>query len=115
MTDSTQAALDRLADALGARRKPQPSYFVVMIDYGSAGREAVVNPELTRADIIARIKSGEDQHIEFIHHIADGLTEDVTVELLDEAEGELKVEAMNRSERIANTQDHNRKLRAEAA
>jgi phosphoglucomutase len=115
MIDSTQAAFDRIADALGARRKPQPSYFVVMIDYCAAGREAVVNPDLTRADIVARIKSGEFKQIDFIHHIVDGLAEDVTADLIDEAEGELKVEAMNRSERIANTQDHNRKLRAEAA
>jgi hypothetical protein len=115
MTAAEQNAFDRIAETLGARRKPQPSYFVVMVDYGTIGREANVNPELTRADIVARIKSGEFNQIDFIHHIVDGLAEDVTADLLDEAEGELKVEAMNRSERIANTQDHNRKLRVEAA
>jgi hypothetical protein len=115
MTAAEQNAFDRIAETLGARRKPQPSYFVVMVDYGNNGCEAIVDPELTRADIVALIKSGGFKQIDFIHHIVDGLAEDVTADLLDEAEGELKVEAMNRSERIANTQDHNRKLRAEAA
>jgi hypothetical protein len=64
-----------------------PSYFVVMVDYGKRGREAIVDPEVTRAGVISRLASGEyGAHINFIHWIEDGLAEDVTSELFDEAE-----------------------------
>ena len=63
-----------------------PSYFVVMVDYGKRGREAIVDPEVTRRQIVARIASGEYQHINFIHHVDDGMVDDVTNELCDEAE-----------------------------
>ncbi len=29
-------------------------YFVVMIDYGRRGREAIVDPEITRREVISR-------------------------------------------------------------
>jgi len=95
------------------RSKPMPSYYVVCCEYRT-GREAVVDPELTRSDVIARIKSGEYQNIAFIHHIADGLAEIVTAELINAAELELKTEARDRADRIANERDHNFKLRVEA-
>jgi hypothetical protein len=69
-------------------RKVQPSYFVVMQDYGRRGREAIVDPEITRSGVVARIASGEYRDITFIHFIAGGLVEDVTAVLLDEAEAE---------------------------
>ena len=59
-----------------------PSYFVAMIDYGRNGREAIVDPEVTRAGIIARIRSGEYDDVVFIHHIQDGIAEDVTDDCL---------------------------------
>jgi hypothetical protein len=63
------------------------SYFVVMVDYGRRGQEAIVDPEVTRSGVISRLASGEyGTHINFIHHIDDGLVEDVTSELFDEAE-----------------------------
>jgi hypothetical protein len=62
------------------------SYFVVMVDYGKRGQEAIVDPEVTRREVVARIVSGEYGHVNFIHHIADGLVDDVTNELFDEAE-----------------------------
>src|SRR5438445_377482 len=62
-----------------------PSYYVVMRDYGSDGREAVVDPEVTRREVISRVASGEYKNILFIHHIrADGV-EDVTEEIMDAA------------------------------
>jgi hypothetical protein len=36
-----------------------------------AGREAVVDPEITRREVIARVASGEYKNISFIHEIAD--------------------------------------------
>lgn len=42
-------------------------YLVVMIDYGRRGREAVVDPEITRREIVSRIVSGEYRNVSFIH------------------------------------------------
>ncbi len=60
-------------------------YFVVMIDYGRRGREAVVDPEMTRRDVVARVASGEYSNISFIHEIDDRSVEDVTTDILTEA------------------------------
>ncbi|TQF35055.1 hypothetical protein UNPF46_26470 [Bradyrhizobium sp. UNPF46] len=60
-------------------------YFVVMIDYGRRGREAVVDPEITRREVVSRIASGEYQNISFIHEIAENSVEDVTEAILAEA------------------------------
>jgi hypothetical protein len=60
-------------------------YFVVMIDYGRRGREAIVDPEITRREVVARIASGEYNNISFIHEIADSAVDDITAEILAEA------------------------------
>lgn len=60
-------------------------YFVVMIDYGRRGREAIVDPEITRREVISRVASGEYRNISFIHEIADSSVDDVTAEILAEA------------------------------
>jgi hypothetical protein len=68
-------------------------YFVVMIDYGRRGREAVVDPEITRREVIARVASGEYKNISFIHEIADSTVGDVTAEILAEAVPEVPATA----------------------
>ena len=60
-------------------------YFVVMIDYGRRGREAIVDPEITRREVICRVASGEYRNISFIHEIADSTVEDITADILAEA------------------------------
>ncbi|ULK99399.1 hypothetical protein [Bradyrhizobium sp. I71] len=60
-------------------------YFVVMIDYGRRGREAVVDPEITRREVVSRIASGEYRNISFIHEIVENTVEDVTEAMLTEA------------------------------
>jgi hypothetical protein len=60
-------------------------YFVVMIDYGRRGREAIVDPEITRRELISRVASGEYKNISFIHEIADSAVDDITAEILAEA------------------------------
>lgn len=76
-------------------------YFVVMIDYPACfdskgrlrpkGREAIVDPELTRREVVSRIRSGEYDRINFIHEVrADGTWADVTDELIDEANAEME-------------------------
>jgi hypothetical protein len=60
-------------------------YFVVMIDYGRHGREAIVDPEVTRREVVARITSGEYRNISFIHEIVDSTVQDITSDILSEA------------------------------
>ena len=60
-------------------------YFVVMIDYGRRGREAIVDPEITRREVVSRVASGEYRNISFIHEIADCAVDDVTADILAEA------------------------------
>ena len=56
-----------------------------MIDYGRRGREAIVDPEITRREVVSRISSGEYANISFIHEIADSSVEDITEDILSEA------------------------------
>ena len=79
-------------------------YFVVMIDYGRRGREAIVDPEMTRRDVVARIVSGEYTNINFIHEINDCAVEDVTDDVL--AEAALPDVGMTSADLQANTFDH---------
>jgi hypothetical protein len=60
-------------------------YFVVMIDYGRRGREAIVDPEMTRREVVARVASGEYQNISFVHEIVDTTVEDIAADILSEA------------------------------
>jgi len=62
------------------------SYFVVMVDHGKRGLEAIVHPEDTRRSIIEQLAHGEFKHVVFIHQVDGLLIDDVTNELFDEAE-----------------------------
>jgi hypothetical protein len=84
-------------------------YFVVMIDYGRRGREAVVDPEITRREVISRIASGEYRNISFIHEVADSSVEDVTADILSAAA--LPGIPMSNDGLQANDFDHARDLR----
>ena len=88
-------------------------YFVVMIDYGRRGREAVVDPEVTRREVIARIASGEYSNISFIHEIADCSVEDVTEQIL--AEAALPEIDIDDADPNADRLDHARDLRKHEA
>lgn len=62
------------------------SYFVVMIDYGRRGCEAIVDPEITRREVVSRLQSGEYKNVRFIHMITmNELPQDLTDELMAEA------------------------------
>jgi len=84
-------------------------YFVVMIDYGRRGREAIVDPEVTRREVVARITSGEYKNISFIHEIADSSVDDVTAEIL--AEAAIPEIAPTAADLQASRFDHDRDLR----
>jgi len=84
-------------------------YFIVMIDYGRRGREAVVDPEITRREVVSRIASGEYKNISFIHEVVDRAIDDVTEEIL--AEAALPEIAADGADLQANRFDHARDLR----
>ena len=87
-------------------------YFVVMIDYGRRGREAIVDPEITRREVVSRVASGEYKNISFIHEIADHTVDDVTEEIL--AEAALPEVAADGADLQADRFDHARDLRKHA-
>lgn len=93
----------------GRRRTPEMQYFVVMIDYGRRGREAIVDPEITRREVVSRIASGEYANISFIHEVMDTSVEDVTEDLLSEAA--LPEIATSDAELQSTSFDHVRDLR----
>jgi hypothetical protein len=75
-----------------SRSPAKPSYYVVMVDLGRLGLEAVVQPEMTRQNVISRLNTGEYGSVVFIDYVADGIIEDVTHELIDEADRQAKAE-----------------------
>jgi hypothetical protein len=88
-------------------------YFVVMIDYGRRGREAIVDPEVTRREVVARVTSGEYRNISFIHEIVDSTVQDITADILSEATlPEIEAEEIDLQ---AARFDHLRDLRKHAA
>jgi hypothetical protein len=92
-----------------AETGPRMQYFVVMIDYGRRGREAIVDPEITRREVISRIASGEYNNISFIHEIADSSVDDITAEIM--AEAALPDIATDGTDLQADRFDHVRDLR----
>jgi hypothetical protein len=84
-------------------------YFVVMLDYGRRGREAIVDPEITRREIISRIVAGEYKSISFIHEITGCSVDDITDEIL--AEAAVPEIPLTRADLQASRFDHARDLR----
>ena len=64
-----------------------PDYFVVMVDYGKTGREAVVDLNHSRTDALDLVREalGDDHQVLFVHHIHDCGLEVITDDLLAEA------------------------------
>jgi hypothetical protein len=92
-------------------KRTSHSYFVVMEDLGQRGLEAVVTPETTRRAVVEFIKNGNYRNIVFIHHVDGLFIEDVTSELIDAAELELKEAYLAKAMRELNTIDHAQDLR----
>jgi hypothetical protein len=65
-----------------------PAYFVVMLDYGRRGREAIIDPELTRRDVVGLINDGNypREDILFIQYVHGATVETVTEEIFAEVE-----------------------------
>jgi hypothetical protein len=72
--------------AKATSEKTQPDYFVVMVDFGKSGREAVVDPQNTWANAVDKVRdAAADGHaILFVHHIHDNTIEDRSEEAFRE-------------------------------
>ena len=83
-------------------------FYILMIDYGRRGREAVVDPEHTRREIVAQARdviAGADKRIAFIKFVDGNLVEDVTADVVAEARADIEAEPINRQ---LNAFDHAR-------
>lgn len=77
---------------------PTGTMYLLMIDYGKQprnglgpyGREAVVNPEFTRRDIVSEVADilakPRNREIAFVKFIDGNFIEDITLEIIEEAE-----------------------------
>jgi hypothetical protein len=97
-------------------KRTSHKYLVVMCDHGKRGLEAIVQPENTRRMTVEMIANGDYSNIVFIHEVDDFYIEDVTLDLLNEAESQLReAAAFHRSLRVAANIDHVRDLRKHGA
>lgn len=98
-----------------ANRETTFSYFVICVDYGRRGQEAIVNPEMTRLGAIAKVREiiGDGNEIAFAHRISmNEVPEDVKAELIAAAKFDDDVEAIGRAlDRQAAQNDHRYDLR----
>jgi len=64
--------------AKATSEKIQPDYFVVMVDFGKIGREAIVDPNENWTDTLDRVHEAmnDGNTVLFVHHIHDGVVED---------------------------------------
>lgn len=60
-------------------------YFIVMRDYGKRGREAVVDPQHSRRNIVDLIQTREWDNVLFVHEVRDGVVMDISEEIMAEA------------------------------
>ena len=62
-----------------------PELFIVMIDYGKLGREAIVDPNHSWSDALATVRAaiGDKHPVSYVLHIHDGRAEDRTLEALE--------------------------------
>ena len=103
---------------MAQQREISFSYFVIAIDYGRRGLEAIVNPELTRRGAVELVRTalGDGHEIAFAHYVTmDDLPEDVKADLIDAARFDDSVEAIGSVlDHQAQAWDHARKLQIEA-
>lgn len=92
-----------------------PDYYLVMEDFGRKGRQAIVDPEHTRRDIVDNIRTKQYGAIAWIHHITEDGVEDVTNALLHEAgfyaEPTETDRIMSRFDQLIAQLDHDRDVR----
>jgi hypothetical protein len=63
-------------------------YFILMLDYGRRGLEAVVHPEQTRSDVVAEVRdilSSSDRKLVHVKFIDGDDCEDITDDIIEAA------------------------------
>ena len=79
-----------------------PDLFIVMIDYGRIGREAVVDPNHNWSDALTRVREAmnDGQTVSYVLHVHDGISEDRS----EEAFRSVMTELADDGERITDSQ-----------
>ncbi len=86
-------------------------FYLLMKDYGRDGREAIVDPEETRAGIIAEVRDTlirGTSDIAFVWDIRAGeVPQDITAEIIAEARADIEAQPINRQAlQFDHAQDH---------
>lgn len=69
-----------------ARHQTFPCLYVVFVDYGPLGIEAVVDPEDTRSGIVEDIATGQIDRVVSVIEIEDGMARDITDDVAAEVD-----------------------------
>jgi hypothetical protein len=88
--------------AKATSEKIQPDYFVVMVDFGKIGREAIVNPQDNWTDALDAVREAAagGERVLFVHHIHDNTVEDRS----DEAFRQVMTDLANNTEPLTDNQ-----------
>jgi hypothetical protein len=88
--------------AKATSEKIQPDYFVVMVDFGKIGREAIVNPQDNWTDALDAVREAAagGERVLFVHHIHDNTVEDRS----DEAFRQVMTDLANNAEPLTTNQ-----------
>jgi len=73
-------------------------FFILMIDYGRQGREAIVDPEHTRREIVSQVRdilAKADRSVAFVKLVDGNFIEDVTGEIVAEALADIEAEPID--------------------
>lgn len=91
-------------------------YYVVMMNHGRRGQEAIVDPEITRREVVRRILTFEydPEAVSFIHHVSSAGVEDVTFAIMSDC-ARAALEEVQPIDRQAAEWDHQRDLRKHEA
>lgn len=100
-----------------------PDLFLVMIDYGKLGREAIVDPNHSWTDALAtaRAAMADGKTVSYVLHVHDGVSETRTLEAMEIIAKEamaacVEPERDETEQRILDwVRDHNRDLRKHEA
>ncbi len=90
------------------------SYFVICADYGRDGREAIVDPEMTRRGAVEKVAEilGDGNGIAFAHLITmNDVPQDVREDLINEANAGRTFDRPDAADALAARFDHARDYR----
>lgn len=100
-----------------SRQVVEETFYILMVEYFGAtrGRQSIVDPEQTRRSIVSEVRdilASTDREVAFVYRFHDGSYEDVTQDVILEAQLSAISDAMAEDPMAARF-DHARKLKAE--